>query len=78
MIKDAMKKRPSRPMFFIDIAVPRDIDPKGAEIENTYLYDIDDLKSVVEANKKEREKKLKKHGILSTMRPLPLMSRWNL
>ena len=60
MIKDAMKKRPSRPMFFIDIAVPRDIDPKGAEIENTYLYDIDDLKSVVEANKKEREKEAKK------------------
>ncbi len=51
MIKDAMKKRPSRPMFFIDIAVPRDIDPKGAEI---------DLKSVVEANKKEREKEAKK------------------
>lgn len=60
MIKDAMKKRPSRPMFFINIAVPRDIDPKGAEIENTYLYDIDDLKSVVEANKKEREKEAKK------------------
>ena len=60
MIRDAMKKRPSRPMFFIDIAVPRDIDPNGAEIENTYIYDIDDLKSVVEANKKEREKEAKK------------------
>ncbi len=60
MILDAMKKRPSRPMFFIDIAVPRDIDPKGADVENTYIYDIDDLKSVVEANKKEREKEAKK------------------
>ncbi len=60
MIREAMKKRPSRPMFFIDIAVPRDIDPQGAEIENTYIYDIDDLKSVVEANKKEREKEAKK------------------
>lgn len=60
MIQEAMKKRPSRPMFFIDIAVPRDIDPKGANIENTYVYDIDDLKNVVEANKKEREKEAKK------------------
>ncbi len=60
MISEAMKKRPQRPMFFIDIAVPRDIDPLGSSIDNTYIYDIDDLKSVVEANKKEREKEAKK------------------
>ena len=60
MIKEAMKKRPQRPMFFIDIAVPRDIDPLGSNIANTYIYDIDDLKNVVEANKKEREKEAKK------------------
>ncbi len=60
MMKNAMAKRKFRPMFFIDIAVPRDIDPKGAEVANIYVYDIDDLKSVVEANKKEREKEAKK------------------
>lgn len=51
-----MADRKHEPMFFIDIAVPRDIDPKINEIENTYVYDIDDLKQVVEANKKQREK----------------------
>jgi len=55
-VKNAMTSRKYEPMFFIDIAVPRDIDPKINDIENTYVYDIDDLKSVVEANKKAREK----------------------
>lgn len=54
--KEAMAKRKMRPMFLIDIAVPRDIDPKVNEVENVYVYDIDDLKAVVEANKKQREK----------------------
>lgn len=60
MISQAMSVRPSKPMFFIDIAVPRDIDPESADIDNIYVYDIDDLKNVVEANKKEREKEAKK------------------
>ena len=37
-------------MFFIDIAVPRDIDPAINEIDNAYVYDIDDLKNVIETN----------------------------
>jgi glutamyl-tRNA reductase len=52
-----MKKRQKAPMFFIDIAVPRDIDAAVGEVENVYLYDIDDLKSVVEANRLLRESK---------------------
>ncbi|MGC9062949.1 glutamyl-tRNA reductase [Calditerrivibrio sp.] len=56
MIKNLMHIRKYEPMFFIDIAVPRDIDPKINELENTFVYDIDDLKDVVEANKKQREK----------------------
>ena len=43
-------------MFFIDIAVPRDIDPAVNEIDNAFLYDIDDLQQVVDANLKERMK----------------------
>lgn len=49
-IKAALKARKNRPMFFIDIAVPRDIDPDVNELDNVYLYDIDDLKEVVEEN----------------------------
>jgi len=51
-----MRRRRNRPLFFIDIAVPRDLDPALNELENTYLYDIDDLGLVVEVNRGEREK----------------------
>jgi len=51
-----IKARKNKPMFFIDIAVPRDIDPEVNEIENVYLYDIDDLQEVVDANKDRRER----------------------
>lgn len=58
MYKDvmrALKIRKYRPMFFIDIAVPRDIEPGINSIDNVYLYDIDDLQGVVDANIDERE-----------------------
>ena len=45
-----LRKRKYRPMFFIDIAVPRDIEPAVNSLDNVYLYDIDDLKDVVEEN----------------------------
>jgi glutamyl-tRNA reductase len=48
--------RKHRPMFFVDIAVPRDIDPAVNELDNAFVYDIDDLQQVVEANKKQRER----------------------
>jgi glutamyl-tRNA reductase len=46
--------RKNRPMFLIDIAVPRDIDPQVNGIDNMFLYDIDDLQQVADANKRER------------------------
>ncbi len=49
-LKKILAKRKYKPMFFIDIAVPRDIDPDVNGLENVYLYDIDDLKEVVEEN----------------------------
>ncbi len=55
-VKSVMRARMNRPLFFIDIAVPRDLDPRLNELENVYLYDIDDLSNVVEINKSEREK----------------------
>jgi len=48
--------RKNRPMFFVDISVPRNIDPEINELDNAFVYDIDDLGHVVEANKKQRER----------------------
>jgi glutamyl-tRNA reductase len=56
MVEKAIHKRKNKPIFFIDIAVPRDIEPDINDLENIYLYDIDDLHVVVSANMKEREK----------------------
>ncbi len=43
-------------MFFIDMAVPRDIDPDANQIDNVYVYDIDDLNNVIETNLEERQR----------------------
>jgi glutamyl-tRNA reductase len=51
-----LSARRNRPVFFVDIAVPRDVDPEVNELDNAFLYNIDDLQQVVEANKKERER----------------------
>ncbi|MCF6248554.1 MAG: glutamyl-tRNA reductase [Desulfobacula sp.] len=55
-VKKAMKKRHHNTLFFIDIAVPRDIDPDINSISNAYVYDIDDLKNIVESNIEQRGK----------------------
>lgn len=60
MVEKVMAARHGRPIFFIDIAVPRDLDPAIHDIENAYLYDIDDLKGIVQANLAEREKEAEK------------------
>lgn len=54
-MKAAMKVRRNRPIFLIDIAVPRDIEAKVGEIDGVYLFDIDDLEKVVADNLKERQ-----------------------
>ncbi|HBT81967.1 MAG: glutamyl-tRNA reductase [Desulfuromonadales bacterium GWD2_61_12] len=64
-VEEVIRQRKNKPMFFIDIAVPRDIDPKVNDIDNVYLYDVDDLQGVVAANMKERHKEAKKaEGII--------------
>ena len=52
-VADALKHR-SRPLFMIDIAVPRDIDPAVNDLRGVFLYDIDDLQGVVDSNLEER------------------------
>lgn len=59
-VKDAMSSRRNRPIFFIDIAVPRDIDPQINRLPNAYVYDIDDLKDIVEDNLAQRDKEAMK------------------
>lgn len=51
-----MKERRNRSVFIIDIAVPRNIDPEINDLDNVYLYDVDDLQEVVDSNKLGREK----------------------
>jgi glutamyl-tRNA reductase len=56
MMDDVNKKRKGRPLFMVDIAVPRDLDPEIGELESVFLYDIDDLEGIVQANLAERQK----------------------
>lgn len=56
VVEQAMTKRAVKPMFLVDIAVPRDIDPRIADIDGVYLYDIDDLQQVVQGNQEQRKK----------------------
>jgi glutamyl-tRNA reductase len=55
MMSQVEKLRKGRPLFMVDIAVPRDLDPKLAELDGVFLYDIDDLQGIVEANLQERK-----------------------
>lgn len=59
-VKEIIKARRYKPMFLIDIAVPRDIDPLANKLDGIYLYDVDDLQGVVQANLKERGKEAAK------------------
>jgi glutamyl-tRNA reductase len=54
-VKNSLRKRRNRPIFFIDIAVPRDVEPSVNDLPNVYVYDIDDLKGVVRLNIAQRE-----------------------
>ncbi|HEY4554565.1 MAG TPA: glutamyl-tRNA reductase [Bacillaceae bacterium] len=60
MIADVEKMRKGRPLFLVDIAVPRDLDPAIAELDSAFLYDIDDLEDIVQANMAERKKAAEK------------------
>ncbi|MBF0101746.1 MAG: glutamyl-tRNA reductase [Desulfobacterales bacterium] len=55
-LKGIMKSRKNRPVFFIDISVPRNIDPEINQLPDIYVYDIDDLKGVIEDNVEQRNR----------------------
>ena len=54
VVEEAMRSRPDRPMFMIDIAVPRDIDPAAGMVRNVFLHDVDDLEEISESNRVEK------------------------
>ncbi len=59
-LHQTMKNRKQKPMFLIDISVPRNLDPEINNLDNVYLYDIDDLQGVVDLNIQERSKEAEK------------------
>ena len=63
-VQRVIRRRRNRPMFFIDIAIPRDVEPGVQDIGNVYLYNIDDLEHVVTANIQEREREAARAEVL--------------
>ena len=64
MAREALSRRRNRPSFFIDISVPRNIDPAVGKIANVFVFDIDDLESVISSNIRERERKAERAELI--------------
>lgn len=64
MVQEAFRHRKNNPMFFIDLAVPRDVSPEVNHLPNVFLYDVDDLGAVVEVNKEERMREAQRAELL--------------
>ncbi len=64
LVRKAMKKRNYDPMFIIDISVPRNVEPAVGKVDEVFLYDIDDLKEVVESNLRDRLREAKRGEII--------------
>ena len=62
----AMRKRPARPLFFIDQALPRDVEPAVATLDNVFLYNLDDLAKIAEENRAARAVELVKARAIVT------------
>jgi len=54
-VERALKQRKHEPIFMVDLAVPRDIEPEVSKLDDVYLYSVDDLKSVIEENMENRQ-----------------------
>ncbi len=74
-LAEVIRRRHYRPIFLIDIAVPRDIDPRVNELDNVYLYDIDDLQAVVAANLASREREAVRAEVI-VAREVEQFLRW--
>ncbi len=76
-VKEAIKIRKHRPMFMVDIAVPRDIDPAVGDLEDVYLYSVDDLNEVIQENLRSREQAALKAEELIDTQVMHFMGWWN-
>ena len=56
--KAAVAQRRGEPLFFLDLGIPRNVDPRIADLNNAFLYAVDDLQEIAERNRQEREKEL--------------------
>ncbi|RBP45458.1 glutamyl-tRNA reductase [Roseimicrobium gellanilyticum] len=83
LVGPTMRRRHGRPLFIIDIAVPRDVDPRVNDIEDVYLYDMDALKLIADEGRRDRERalaqceeiieeQLRKFGYHEDSPPLPV------
>jgi glutamyl-tRNA reductase len=64
MVREALARRRNRPSFFIDISVPRNIDPAIGKLPNVFVFDIDDLESVISSNIREREREAERAELI--------------
>ena len=75
-VERALKKRKHRPMYMVDIAVPRDIEPEVGDLPDVYLYSVDDLEQVIDENMRSRQsaaeeaEELVELGVINMMRSL--------
>ena len=87
LFEDALRARRRRPIFAIDLGVPRNVDPAVNQLDDVYLYDVDDLGGVAEANAEERRRETVRaeaivqeeverfHGWLSALQAVPTIRR---
>ena len=64
MAREALSARRQRPAFFIDISVPRNVDPAVGELDNLFVFDVDDLEAVVASNIREREREAERAELI--------------
>ena len=76
VVKEVMNTRPQRPLVIIDIAVPRDVDPRVKQIDNVFLYDINDFTNIVELNREQRRNEIQSATKLVEEEVTRFVYRW--
>ena len=71
-VLQAMKKRPSKPLFLIDASVPRNVEEKAAKVDNVYLYNMDDVSAIANENLQSRLAEVEKCRLALSKRALRL------
>ncbi|HVU16214.1 MAG TPA: glutamyl-tRNA reductase [Candidatus Didemnitutus sp.] len=72
MVAYAMRRRPQRPLFLVDLALPRDIEPGAAEVADVYLYNLDDLARIAEDNLARRKAEVARGQTIVSQRSVAL------